>query len=721
MVYEVPAHTICAKEAELMNNANLEADTLIGIWMREGARGFARETGCKLVGIWPERMDKQGTPNGLPKRTDAAGSGSGIETYSLAKGATGEDTTALASGSVVDESDSQPRQEVLSDKAIIVPRSARTNENTDPVEKLSAAPSNPPFRKASDHASSYHRHATRHIALLFVYQGWHYSGLAIQQMATPLPTVEGELLKALEKTHLIEPGTGWDGCEFSRCGRTDRGVSSAGQVVSLWIKSKRTIGDGGHPICPEGDWRPPRNPISPLSGTEESHGPPLTDANGPSPAESIAMRIAGDYTSRVLTEEELQKLSARQKSKLLKTKAMKHIELPGSASEYSYPHILNRVLPPEIRVLAWSPLPQEQGLSIQDPDDGSTRHIFDARFSCTTRHYRYFFTRQPIPDHPPLDIPRMQAAAARLVGEHDFRNFCKVDGSKQIENHCRRVLKAVVRPDSGQSLAEYEQLDSDSQSNQNFYVFELVGSAFLWHQVRHIMSVLFHVGHGFEDPEIVTRLLHTGYPCDDSATDCDAQAKFSCSTEQGLAAPVKSKPLYQMGAALPLQLYRCGYDIGAVDWRYGGYDGPVDKVSLDDQTKAKASEGHVSVLAALKSQAEEARLKARQIEAFYEEAVRINRPDGLSKERQTVLETEATSFTLGGGEIQAGRKYVKFLDRPRGDSVEEQNRRWKEGKGESRRLRKLADSPLKDVHELSRGVGNPSQSSQQVEKSSANT
>jgi tRNA pseudouridine38/39 synthase len=149
-----------------------------------------------------------------------------------------------------------------------------------------------------------------------------------------------------------------------------------------------------------------------------------------------------------------------------------------------------------------------------------------------------------------------------------------------------------------------------------------------------------------------------------------------------------------MGAALPLQLYRCGYDSGAIDWRYGGFDGPVAGEVIDEQTQAKAREGHMSVLTSLKSQAEEARIKARQIEAFYQEAVQVNRPDGLVGELSSIDDVPATSFTLGGGEVQAGRKYIKFLDRPRGDPVEEQNRRWREGKGENRRLRKLAESDL---------------------------
>lgn len=402
------------------------------------------------------------------------------------------------------------------------------------------------------------------------------------------------------------------------------------------------------------------------------------------------MRIAGEYIAPEMTPEAIAKLPLRQQLKAMKKKNKPQADpIAQGASEYSYPHILNRVLPPEIRVLAWSPLPHNPPETDKELDTP-----FDARFSCLTRHYRYFFSRRPIPDHPPLDVSLMQAAAARLVGEHDFRNFCKVDGSKQIENHRRRVLKAIVRPDDDRELSAFDSHTARQDGAGDAFVFELIGSAFLWHQVRHIMSVLFHVGHGWEAPDIVSRLLHTGYipPSEASAVSIDDGASAAMTESTGSQPAIASKPLYVMGAALPLQLYRCGYDAGAVDWRYGGYDGPVQTASQGSTARDQATEGHLTVLNALKSQAEEARIKARQIEAFYQEAISIHRPEGLDGESQSIADTAATSYTLGGGEMQAGRKYVPFLDRPRGDLVEEQNRRWREGKGENRRLRKLAES-----------------------------
>jgi tRNA pseudouridine38/39 synthase len=80
-------------------------------------------------------------------------------------------------------------------------------------------------------------------------------------------------------------------------------------------------------------------------------------------------------------------------------------------------------------------------------------------------------------------------------------------------------------------------------------IFNLIGTAFLWHQVRHVIGVLFLVGSKLEQPSLVSSLL-----------DVDNNP---------------SKPHYQMGDPLPLTLHECGYEHGpdGLDWRYGGYDG----------------------------------------------------------------------------------------------------------------------------------------------------
>ena len=52
----------------------------------------------------------------------------------------------------------------------------------------------------------------------------------------PINTVEHHLFKAMIKVCLIRDV---DSCGYSRCGRTDMGVSALGQVVGVWFRSSR--------------------------------------------------------------------------------------------------------------------------------------------------------------------------------------------------------------------------------------------------------------------------------------------------------------------------------------------------------------------------------------------------------------------------------------------------------------------------------------------------
>lgn len=538
-----------------------------------------------------------------------------------------------------------------------------------------------PEAKKDPRSANFHRNATRKIALLFTYQGWHYSGLALQNMPTPLPTVEGELLAALETTFLIQKDAGLEGCGFSRCGRTDRGVSSAGQVVSLWVRSKRKPGDGGAPLGD--DWRAPRDAVAPSDNKNAADG-----TDGAVTPDGTAVpnneEAAGLAVPNVDAETQSPAAATTKRTRRLRP-------VPASESqpwELNYAQMLNRVLPQEIRVIGWSPLPS---------------HVdFDARFSCQTRHYRYFFNKTPIPGQKSLNLEKMQEAADRLVGEHDFRNFCKVDGSKQIENHCRRVISAVIRRDvvgeAGPGSLSQTVDFGDAPNRKEDYVFELVGSAFLWHQVRHIMAILFLVGHELEEPSIVSKLLHTGYepPLYPSALDRNIMVQVPLDPlrieEDGVTETLMRKPLYAMASGLPLQLYRCNYKEGEVDWRYSGYDGPVARRRgpaandpLSDTELAAVTEGSGTQLQILKNQLEEAKIQTRHIQAFFDEAIQINHPNGLPVDGKP-----PQAHTLGAGDVMTCKKYVKLMDRTRSESVEEINRKWMGKGGEKRRLRKLA-------------------------------
>ena len=389
------------------------------------------------------------------------------------------------------------------------------------------------------------KYSTRHIALKFAYLGKNYNGFEHHtNNTTPLPTVEEELWKALRKTHLIFPNVRpgqsedevcWDGCDYSKCGRTDRGVSAFGQVIGLRVRSNR-----------------PREKVA-LEATSNSMA-----------ATSNSMAAGGEGGNNTADGQE----SDASEDYLSPKSGWDHIE-----DELPYIQVLNRVLPPDIRVLAWCPSP---------PPD------FSARFSCKERRYRYLFTNPAYAPTPRegngaaskgawLDIDVMRAAAKKLEGLHDFRNFCKIDGSKQISNFERRIFQADIKPITEDqaplaflrrppfatnSLSRCEDEETDGPAS-NLYYFEVHGSAFLWHQVRHMMAVLFLVGQGHEDPSIVDNLL-------------DMQT-------------TPSRPIFDMASDTPLVLWDCIFpdpekviSIDRAEGDFPGYSDALDWIYAGD-------------------------------------------------------------------------------------------------------------------------------------------
>ncbi|NXX99310.1 PUS3 synthase, partial [Centropus bengalensis] len=273
----------------------------------------------------------------------------------------------------------------------------------------------------------------RHVALKIAYLGWGYQGFASQENTNN--TIEEKLFEALKKTRLVDSR---QTSNYHRCGRTDKGVSAFGQVISLDLRS--TLSEGkklnGHEGVSEG----------------KSEG-----------------------------------------------------------EELRYTHILNRVLPPDIRVLAWAPV---------EPD-------FSARFNCLKRTYRYFF---PCAD---LDVALMHTAAQKFVGTHDFRNLCKMDVANGVVNFQRTILSATVT---------WVEVGGETGPQDPFHLcqFEVTGQAFLYHQVRCMMAILFLIGQRMESPEVIDELL-----------DVEKNPQ---------------KPQYSMAVEFPLVLHNCEFE--NVQWRY---------------------------------------------------------------------------------------------------------------------------------------------------------
>ena len=152
-----------------------------------------------------------------------------------------------------------------------------------------------------------------------------------------------------------------------------------------------------------------------------------------------------------------------------------------------------------------------RAININLPDDVVVRDVavcgedFHPRFDAISRRYEYSVVvsalRQPLERRyawvieTPLDVARMNRAAAYLLGEHDFASF----GTAPVgENTVRKVVQAkwqvmVIEP----MMRAPERL-----------TFVIEANAFLFRMVRRIVMVLVQVGQGKLEPEQVREILH---------------------------------------------------------------------------------------------------------------------------------------------------------------------------------------------------------------------
>ncbi|KAH9020031.1 pseudouridine synthase [Lactarius pseudohatsudake] len=438
-----------------------------------------------------------------------------------------------------------------------------------PLVSSSLAPSPPstsdskkrlPEDSKSKREFDFSAYPTRKIALKFSYAGAGYGGLAWQAMPTPLPTVEGVLFAALAKARLVDPDGGLEGCGWERCGRTDRGVSAAGQVVTLYVRSSN------------------RRSATPAKASGDGA---LDNDDAPAPP--------------TVPERDIR-----------------------------YLHTLNAILPPSIRVYAWAPVASS----------------FSARFSCRTRHYKYFFSARS------LDVDAMRDGAARLVGEHDFRNLCKLDPAKQLTSFRRRILRADI---------SHIVVGGGST---HMHVLDLVGSAFLYNQVRHIMAVLLLIGARLEVPSVISALLNADPSAPPAVLEGEPPPPPPC---------VTCKPEYQMADALPLVLWDCAYADEDVQWR------------ADD---AGSDGGSVGLYSQLVGLAERAQVEATLAEHFLAAAAPLHElaargTGSMLTQGANGKERGPWDVPLGGGTTRREGNYVPLLNRKRLDHVEVVNERWR--------------------------------------------
>jgi tRNA pseudouridine38-40 synthase len=143
---------------------------------------------------------------------------------------------------------------------------------------------------------------------------------------------------------------------------------------------------------------------------------------------------------------------------------------------------------------------------------------FDARSYAKAKTYRYAMWNGPAPNpfirhvvwHVPqaLDLDRMIAATAAVVGEHDFSAF-QGSGS-DVKTTVRRMLAAElvevdINTDQPVALPSLE--SSASRADGRLLRFEITGTGFLRHMVRTIVGTLVDIGRGNIAPEQMAAII----------------------------------------------------------------------------------------------------------------------------------------------------------------------------------------------------------------------
>lgn len=160
--------------------------------------------------------------------------------------------------------------------------------------------------------------------------------------------------------------------------------------------------------------------------------------------------------------------------------------IPATADLVRLQRSINRMCAPSIAVRAaeWA------------ADD------FDARFSATSRAYRYDVWNDPQPNPlrarstwhvvEPLDLDAMNAAAAHLLGEHDFASFCR--RPKVPEGRPDKSLVRVLQ------RARWERVPLEMVPDElvpdPLVRFDIAASSFCHQMVRSIVGTLVDVGRG---------------------------------------------------------------------------------------------------------------------------------------------------------------------------------------------------------------------------------
>ena len=147
---------------------------------------------------------------------------------------------------------------------------------------------------------------------------------------------------------------------------------------------------------------------------------------------------------------------------------------------------------------------------------------FHCRASALTRRYRYLLSQSPV--RPSVDAGRvgwsmraldgdaMRAAAAMLVGQHDFTSF-RASACQALSpvKHVRRI--DIVQQRDARAGQSSNAVNPSNQDRDGIEIercqwqFEFEADAFLHHMIRNILGCLVRIGQGDAPPEWMGEVL----------------------------------------------------------------------------------------------------------------------------------------------------------------------------------------------------------------------
>lgn len=151
--------------------------------------------------------------------------------------------------------------------------------------------------------------------------------------------------------------------------------------------------------------------------------------------------------------------------------------IPGDKFSFA----LNQRLPDDIRIQESCEVDADFHPRYADTVKTYEYNILNRRFELPSKRLYAAFC------YYPMDIERMNQAAAYLVGEHDFKSFCSAGA--QVQTTVRTVYAVNVTKED------------------DMVHIRITGNGFLYNMVRIIAGTLMQVGTGLMEPEQVKEIL----------------------------------------------------------------------------------------------------------------------------------------------------------------------------------------------------------------------